>query len=101
MNGQSTKSKSESDSSEKVKEVDQVELKDQTDEQESISTSEPEATTEQERKSLLTNPRKPRKTTRINQPVNLVKTQVFIIKKYVKRPKNLFCNLIGRSFQMN
>lgn len=47
MNGQSTKSKSESDSSEKVKEVDQVELKDQTDEQESISTSEPEATTEQ------------------------------------------------------
>ena len=48
MNGQSTKSKSESDSSEKVKEVDQVELKDQTDEQESISTSEPEATTEQE-----------------------------------------------------
>ena len=40
MNGQSTKSKSESDSSEKVKEVDQVELKDQTDE--------PEATTEQE-----------------------------------------------------
>ncbi len=47
MNGQSTTPESDSDSSKEVKEVDQVELKDQTDEQESISTSEPEATTEQ------------------------------------------------------
>lgn len=54
MNGQSTKSESDSDSSKEVKEVDQVESKDQTDEQESTSTpeleatNEPEATTEQE-----------------------------------------------------